>query len=95
MQQPVRGGGHVDRAGVDPDHFPTAPVTHENVDLVQGFPDVLAIDPVNGVEAFSGSAGIHANAAHIARAPQQSKGVAHNRCCRHGCSREHTKNAAT
>ncbi len=75
IQQIVRRCHDVDCPGVDFDRAAGAPVAHEIVDLGQCFPDVVALDPVDRVDAFTGAARNHPNPANVASAAKQAECV--------------------
>ena len=89
------GSGHdVDRARVDRADFIAPPVAHMNVDLVEGRADIIAIDPVDHIEAFAGAPIIHGQFADIAGAAQKAKCIRHDRCGRYSGGRESAQQRA-
>ncbi len=76
--QKVVGGGHdVDGSGVDHLHFVGAPVAHEVGDLFDGLVDILAVNPVDGVNALTRPSRIHRDLPDIATASAQAKSIRH------------------
>ncbi len=83
----------VDRARIDPGDLVRTPVAHEVVEFGQRVGEVVAVDPVDGVEALTRAARVHPYPSDVARSAQEPEGFrVGGRGCDHAC-RKQTKQA--
>ena len=94
IEQIVRRGHDVDGARINRRDVVGPPVAHEVVDLLEGFRDVLTLDPIDHVDLLAGAPGIHLEPPNIASAAQKSCGVRVCRSCGDECGAECAKKAA-
>jgi hypothetical protein len=80
FHQAVRRSEDVDGPPIDRVHRVIAPVAEEIIDFFERRSDVVAIDPVDHVEALARAPVIHPEPTYIACASEKSRRVGHYRC---------------